>query len=105
MSADKVILERVFQKKVMKDLGTLPRCYFLKLQERGRRGVLDIHVCLSGQTIWIELKKEDGFVMPLQKLVIEKITQAGGLAFVARPSTWPQQFQMLKDLAARSGPA
>lgn len=96
------MLERDFQKKVLKDLDALGSrdfpTFVLKTQERGRRGVPDIHVTYKGRAIWIELKAENGKLAPLQQRTLARIHLAGGLSFVARPSTWPAQFQMLRTL-------
>lgn len=92
------MLESAFQKKVLKDLATLKESWVLKTQERGRRGVPDIHVCIKGRAVWIELKTDTGKIAPLQMLTLSKIEAAGGLAFVARPSSWQQQFWLLQTL-------
>lgn len=93
-----VILERDFQKHVKIDLESLKGTYFLKTQERGRRGVPDYLLCIRGKFVAIELKKENGRVAPIQQHTLDKITASGGIAFVAKPSTWNLQFETLKAL-------
>lgn len=92
-----LLSEAKFQKRVLTDLKKLPECYVLKTQERGRHGVPDLLVCLRGNFIAIELKKEGGKTMPLQQHVIYQITQAGGIAFVSRPSLWANHLAILKQ--------
>jgi hypothetical protein len=94
------MLEKQFQEKVKEDLRLLPETYFLKTQERGRRGVPDILACIRGKFVAIELKAETGRLAPIQKNTLEKIAMSGGIAFVAKPSTWEMQLRMLSDLAS-----
>ena len=92
------MLERDFKEIVIKDLKSLQNCYSVKTQELARRGVPDILACIGGKFVAIELKKEDGRVEPLQAHTLDKIIQSGGMGFVARPSTWQQQLEMLRRL-------
>ena len=50
----------------------------------GYPGVSDIIGCHQGRMIAIELKAPKGTVSPAQKEFIDRINEAGGLAFVAR---------------------
>jgi hypothetical protein len=49
-----------------------------------RAGVPDIIACLQGRFVGIEVKSEKGKLSDLQKLNIQQIREAGGIAFVAR---------------------
>ena len=88
--------ETSFKEKVLADLKTLRNCWCLKTMERGRHGTPDLLICLDGKFVAIELKKEGGRVMKIQELTLEKIMAAGGISFVASPSTWVQQFKLLQ---------
>lgn len=87
--------ETKFKERVQKDLKTLPNCWFIKTQERGRRGVPDILICLKGQFIAIELKTDTGRLDKLQEITLSKINDAGGTAFPTTPSRWEQDFHLL----------
>ncbi len=91
------ISEAKFQKKVLADLKELESCYVLKTSERARRGVPDLLICLKGEFIAIELKREGAKPDPLQLHVLKKIAAAHGTSFVAYPSSWDSCFQILKQ--------
>lgn len=84
----------------MKDLGTLPHTWVLKTQERGRHGVPDLLVCMKGMFIAIELKTDKGKVEKIQDVVLGKINNALGVAFVARPNNWDEVFTRLHTIHA-----
>lgn len=48
-------------------------------------GLPDMHICVHGHSIEVELKGERGRVSELQKFMIEQINDAGGTALVLRP--------------------
>ena len=50
----------------------------------GEKGVADIIGCHHGQFIAIEIKSGKGRVTPHQQRFINRVNDAGGLAFVAR---------------------
>lgn len=84
-----------FQKRVLRDLKKLGHCYFLKTQEKARKGVPDLIICLKGRFIAIELKREGEEPTELQEYVLDKILRAGGAAMPATPSTWPAIYSWL----------
>lgn len=47
-------------------------------------GVPDLICCFKGRLVGIEIKAEKGVVSDYQKEFIDRINEAGGLAFVAR---------------------
>jgi hypothetical protein len=49
-----------------------------------KAGVPDILILHKGKTIWIEVKKEGGYLSRRQKEVHEQIAMAGGDVFTAR---------------------
>mgnify|MGYP003625222010 FL=1 len=49
-----------------------------------KAGVPDLLILHKGRTIWIEVKKEGGYLSRKQKEVHEKIAMAGGDVFTAR---------------------
>ena len=50
----------------------------------GEKGVSDVIGCHNGQFIAIEIKSGKGRVTPYQQRFIDRVNDAGGLAFVAR---------------------
>ncbi len=91
--------ETKFKEKVIKDLEHTfgENIKILKTQERGRRGVLDLIICLFGDYIDIELKIVGKVPDPLQKINIEKTIRAGGYSFWTDPEQWPHHFEVLKS--------
>lgn len=53
----------------------------------GRSGVPDIVCCVDGCFLGIECKAEGGKLTALQEHELQKIANAKGRAFIARPST------------------
>lgn len=87
--------ETKFKERVIRDLKTIPNCWFIKTQERSRRGVPDILICLRGRFIAIELKTDTGRLDKLQAITLDKIVDAGGTAFPTSPSRWERDFHLL----------
>lgn len=75
--------EQKTQTKIIKYLESIG-AYVVKNISTSRNGVPDIIACYKGQFIAIEVKAKNGKSSKLQKYNIEKIKQAGGVAFVAR---------------------
>lgn len=48
-----------------------------------KAGVPDILACINGKFVGIEVKRPGGVVSALQKYNIQRIKEAGGVAFVA----------------------
>ena len=48
-----------------------------------RAGTPDILACVNGKFVAIEVKRPGGIMSALQKANIERIRQAGGVAFIA----------------------
>lgn len=90
--------ETKFKERVQKDLAKLISCYSLKTQERARRGVPDLLICLKGRYVAIELKVDGETPTLLQTYVIQRIRAAGGIAFSSTPSQWDEHYAMLKEI-------
>lgn len=89
--------ESIFKDRVLRDLKPLESIYFLKTQERARRGVPDILGCIKGRFFALELKTDVGKLDVLQARTIEKIRLAGGFVLVTTPSSWATDFALLKE--------
>lgn len=91
--------ETKFQNRVLKDLKSLPHTWVLKTQERARRGVPDILLCVAGRFVAIELKaSEQALASPLQCYEISKIEHSGGYAYIAYPENWEAVLNDIKSI-------
>lgn len=88
------MVERDFQRKVLKWLDTLPNTYAVKFNASGlsKSGVPDILACVNGHFVGIELKTDVGVLSELQKRNLTKIDKCNGLVYVVKPSTY-KEFQ------------
>ena len=85
--------EQQIQTSVIKYLESIG-CYVIKVVTANKSGVPDLHVCIQGRWLSIEMKKP-GFLntlSPLQKFNLDSIVKAGGLALVATSVTQVQDF-------------
>ena len=62
-----------------------------------KSGLPDMHVCIYGSSIEVEIKAEKGRVSELQKFMIQQINKSGGNAVVVRPSDFGVFCDMIKD--------
>lgn len=77
------MLEKTIVNGILKYLKSLDGCFCFK--HNGLvAGIPDILCCYKGQFIAFEVKTKKGRVSKLQKVVIEKINKAGGVACVVR---------------------
>lgn len=91
--------EGIFQRRVIKDLKTLGKIWILKTQEKTRKGIPDILMCLNGRFIALELKaSKKAIVAPLQCYEIAQIQHSVGLAFIAYPENWNEVFEEIKRI-------
>lgn len=66
-------------------------------QERGRKGVADLVICLKGVSIRNELKVDGEKPTLLQQLKLDRHARAGGLSLSSTPATWPGHLALLKE--------
>lgn len=87
--------EKKFENKI-KDFLQLRNCWFVKFFANSftKKGVPDLLACVNGYFVAIEVKAENGRASDLQKLNIDRIRCAGGVAVILRPS----QFDDFKKL-------
>jgi sulfur transfer protein SufE len=98
---DIVLLEKDFQKKVLKKLREIPHSWWVKLNDRVTSGLPDIVGCVAGVFIAIELKTKSK-VTALQAYTLRKIDSANGQTFVATPDNWAEIYQYLIKLSGLS---
>jgi hypothetical protein len=95
--------ETVFKERILKRLEELPNTWALKTQERSKRGIPDLLLCMDGLFVAIELKKSDkDDPDPLQEWNLDCIVKAGGVAITCYPENWVAVFNYLKKLAGKS---
>ena len=70
---------------------------FVATQERGRKGVADLIICLKGQSIRNELKCDGEVPTKLQQLKLDRHAKAGGISMSSTPATWPAHLAILKE--------
>lgn len=91
--------ETKFKKKVVEDLKTLKKIWFVKTQEVAVRGIPDLLICIKGRFIAIELKKDEkAELSELQHYNLTNIQKAGGWSYDANPKNWKSIFQELKEM-------
>lgn len=59
-----------------------------------KSGLPDMHVCIHGHSIEVELKAEHGRLSEIQKFMLHQINMSGGKAIVL----YPADFEKFKDL-------
>lgn len=89
--------ETSFKEKVLKDLKYFKAAYYIKTQERGRRGVPDIIGCINGKFFALELKTDTGKLDELQLFTLGKIRVSQGFALSTSPKYWREHFKLMKD--------
>lgn len=91
--------EGKFKQKVVADLKAAfgDDIDILATQERGRRGVPDLLICLKGYSIYNELKDTGKEPTKLQQLKLDRHARAGGLSLSSTPESWPAHLALLKD--------
>ena len=95
--------ETRFKDRILPRLEELPNTWVLKTQERSKRGVPDILICLDGVFVAMELKKSSQDAPDaLQEWNLNCIVEAGGISIVCYPENWPAVFAFLKKLAGHS---
>lgn len=91
--------EGVFKKKVVADLKSDfgDDIDVIATQERARKGVADLLICLKGSSVRNELKDDGEVPTRLQQLKLDRHARAGGLSLSSTPATWPAHRALLKE--------
>ena len=91
--------EGTFKQRVVRELKEFygEDIDILTTQERARKGVSDLVICLNGESIRLELKVDGERPTPLQQHRLNRHSKAGGYSFWSTPSRWPSQFETLKE--------
>lgn len=61
-----------------------------------KSGLPDLHVCIHGHSIEVELKRETGKPSELQLFMLQQINEAGGRGILL----YPKDFEMFQNLIA-----
>lgn len=92
--------ESLFKDKVREFLASLPKTFFIKIQQVTLIGDPDFVVCVNGTFVAMELKcNKRARCAPLQLYKLEKITKAGGISLVVYPENWQDVKHKLEELA------
>jgi hypothetical protein len=91
--------ENVFKKRVVKELKETfgDSIDILGTQERARKGVADLVICLKGISIRNELKIDGEAPTKLQQLKLDRHSRAGGLSLSSTPNDWPDHLALLRE--------
>lgn len=95
MAEEKRLENRV--KEYLEDHG----CWQLKYWGGGqftRSGVPDVLSCIGGRFVAIELKASHGTASDLQLVTLQKIEDAGGIAFLMYPQDWDEFEEVVEKL-------
>ena len=84
--------ETAIKRSVLRYLKALPNAHVYKISDRWKSGLPDIHVCLGGICVWIELKTPTGHVSPIQDYTMRQIREAGGRTVVCRSASEVKTF-------------
>jgi hypothetical protein len=78
--------ETQFKERFAPHLKCIPFSYWIKTQMMALLGIPDYLGCVQGRFVAIELKKDKKEKLTrIQRYVMDKIQEAGGLTFVAYP--------------------
>lgn len=87
--------EAKFRARAMRRLNDLPNAYFERVEDSGKRGVLDAFGHVGGFAVWIEFKSDGGKPSHLQVKKVYDVVTTGGIAVFV----WPDNFEeVLVDL-------
>lgn len=81
-------LEKNFRRRVMAFLKPYEiegNLFVFSVQNIAVRGIPDLHICLKGRYISLELKAEKGRPSKLQMRFTEKVRKAGGYGLILYP--------------------
>lgn len=94
--------ETVFRKRVVAELKKLENIYFFSVQQVAIRGCPDLCLCINGNFVSLELKKDKkAEIAPLQRYTLQKIIKAKGIAFIAYPENWFEIYAYLEILSKK----
>lgn len=93
--------ETNFKERITPYLKKLERTWFVKTQMIAVCGIPDFLLCVNGQFVAIELKKDEHEEpSKLQSWVLRKIIAAGGIGLVVYPRNWNAIHKILVKLAS-----
>lgn len=69
-----------------------PQAHVLKIADKFTSGIPDLHICINGKCIWIELKVPGNEPTKIQEYMLQKIRRAGGRTAVCHSVQEVKQF-------------
>ncbi len=93
--------ETVFRAKARKRLDMIPNSFWESIQQKTINGTPDILGCVNGFFVALELKATpNDEPTALQKLKLQRIVDANGVAFVLHPGNLEVTLELLNNLAS-----
>lgn len=68
-----------------------------------KRGLPDMHVCIKGISIELELKADNGKPSDLQIKMCQQIRESGGHAYIVYPSAFDQLQEIIANIILERG--
>lgn len=90
--------ETVFRAKLRPKLEAIPDSFWESIQQKTIIATPDILGCVRGWFVALELKSSGGSATELQKLKLERIERAGGIARVVFPENADEVLAFLRGL-------
>lgn len=88
------MLEKSFENKIKGFLDSIGAVHYKQFGcSYTKAGTPDLLCCVNGHFVAVEVKAEKGRPSPLQKYNIDKISKAGGTAYIL----YPKDFEQFKE--------
>lgn len=97
--------ESNFGKRFVAFLRTLPRTWYEKIQQVGKKGTPDYIICCNGYFVGVELKVGKNEASLIQRLKIENILNAGGLGIILYEEGFEDFKRVMEHIASLPKPS
>lgn len=94
--------ETRFRRRVQAKLDLIPNSWYESIQQKAIQGTPDILGCVNGYFVALELKATPASKpSALQRLKLQRIVDANGVAFVVHPQNLEETIDVLLHLSGR----
>lgn len=83
------------QKMLVKPIGYYEKRF---ANRNTKKGLPDMHICICGVSLEVELKAENGTPSNLQIKMCKQIRESGGHAYIVYPSGFEELKQIISDI-------
>jgi len=90
--------EARFRTRAMRRINEIPNSLVERIEDPGKRAILDSFGHVGGFAIWLEFKSEDGVPSRLQIKKVYDISTTGGIALFIYPDNFEEVFSDLRSL-------